>query len=221
MKRKIVGPVVFNPGQRFTRLVVCSRIDLDIWQCRCDCGSTPILSTVQLQGGQPHCGSDLHVPGARCTYGAARNTPAELSSWYNMWQRCTLVNHPRYKDYGGRGIIVDPHWWVFPNFLADMGKKPSRRHTLERDDNDGNYAKDNCRWASPGEQARNQRRSIFVEYRKQQWHLAELCRRYSVVDYATLAGRLRLGWPVEKALKTPAGRWSLQKYFDAAKSVSS
>jgi hypothetical protein len=81
-----------------------------------------------------------------------------------MRQRCQNADHPRYPDYGGRGIAIDPCWDSFANFLADMGERPEGM-TLDRIDNDRDYAPWNCRWASFSEQRRNQRR---VAKRKEQ-----------------------------------------------------
>lgn len=77
-------------------------------------------------------------------------------SWSNMIQRCTNPNHHRYPLYGGRGIEVCESWHLFVNFLADMGERPGGL-TLDRENNDGNYEKDNCRWATNSEQNGNKR----------------------------------------------------------------
>lgn len=73
-----------------------------------------------------------------------------------MIYRCTDLNNPRYKDWGGRGITIDPRWLEFDNFLADMGERPPGT-SLNRIDNDGNYCKENCEWATPHEQQVNSR----------------------------------------------------------------
>lgn len=74
----------------------------------------------------------------------------------NMLRRCTNPNHPRYADWGGRGITVDPRWSDYRNFLADMGERPAGT-TLNRKDNNGNYCRANCEWATPTMQAANTR----------------------------------------------------------------
>ena len=67
-----------------------------------------------------------------------KNSP-EYSSWHSMKQRCLNRNHPHFTYYGGRGITVDPAWMTFSNFLADMGPKPTPRHSIERMNNAKGY----------------------------------------------------------------------------------
>lgn len=76
-------------------------------------------------------------------------------AWNRMMARCYNPGHQSYQYYGGRGITVDERWHVFENFLSDMGEAPLLEATLGRKDNDGVYTKDNCRWETWEEQARN------------------------------------------------------------------
>jgi hypothetical protein len=77
------------------------------------------------------------------------------SSWEHMIQRCCNPNNDSYEDYGGRGITACERWRKFEEFHADMGDCPDGM-TLDRYPNrDGNYEKDNCRWATPQQQIIN------------------------------------------------------------------
>jgi hypothetical protein len=81
----------------------------------------------------------------------------EYHAWGNMHQRCGNPNNTEFRNYGGRGITVHKRWQKFENFLEDMGRKPSPKHSLDRKINDFPYSPLNCRWATRTQQRRNQR----------------------------------------------------------------
>ena len=94
-------------------------------------------------------------------------------SWYAMKQRCGNPNHKAYKNYGGRGITYDPKWEKFENFKKDMEEGHKRGITLDRIDNNGNYCKENCRWATRKQQMNNTRNTVILEYKGQKKTLRE------------------------------------------------
>ena len=83
-----------------------------------------------------------------------RSRTPEYQAWIDMRRRCTNPNNADWKQYGGRGIKVCDRWIEsFDNFLADMGPRPSPKHSIGRfPNNDGNYEPRNCRWATAAEQ---------------------------------------------------------------------
>ncbi len=139
-----------------------------LWRCRCACGIVRDVVQRHLVGGYSQsCGclsvdvsSKLHK-----THGETNPTTPEYRSWAAMIQRCHGSPDPKdLINYKNRGIVVCQRWRdSYEDFLADMGRKPSHHHSLDREDNDGNYEPANCRWATPKEQANNKRRSISLK----------------------------------------------------------
>lgn len=124
-------------------------------------------------------------------------------SWAGMIQRCTNPKSAKYKDYGGRGIIVCPEWRTsFSAFLADMGIKPDDK-TLDREDVNGNYEPGNCRWATASEQQTNKRNVPLYTLGGVSKSVSGWAKEYNL-DTRTLHKRLQyLGWSLERALNTP------------------
>ncbi len=121
--------------------------------------------------------------------------------WMTMRQRCRDTNAKDYARYGGRGIKVCERWESFENFLADMGERPAGM-SIERDDNDGDYTPDNCRWATRSEQQRNRRSNVLLTHDGVTLCVAEWAIRTGI-NRMTLHTRIDRGWPTDKALTTP------------------
>ena len=142
-----------------------------------------------------------NLNGSRLRHGNRRKsgTSAEYSAWMKMRSRCNNKNNAAYKDYGGRGISVDPRWDSFEAFLADMGQRPSSAHSLDRIDNNKGYSPENCRWATWKEQQRNRRSNTVYTVDGVTASLAEHCERTGV-KYATAHRRLSVGASIEIAI---------------------
>ena len=121
-----------------------------------------------------------------------------------MVNRCTNQNAMDYERYGGRGITVCEEWrGSFQAFFAHIGPRPSLAYSVERIDNDKGYEPGNVCWATRGEQARNRRSNVKVEFRGQVMVLKDWAAKVGM-DYRNVWQRIFvLGWSVERALTTP------------------
>jgi hypothetical protein len=142
----------------------------------------------------------------KATHGgsAGGKTTLEYRVWCGLIARCTNPKEPSYDRYGGRGITVCDRWRSsFEAFLADMGTKPSPKHCIDRIDNDGPYAPENCRWATQRESMNNRRITNWVTFNGERMPLAVAAERFGVNKF-TLWGRIyRRHWPHELALTIP------------------
>jgi len=192
-------------GMRFGRLLVLSKPDIvrrgrRHVECQCDCGNIVFVEPRVLRAGHAtSCGCyHREVVSAICAnrlkHGHARqNDSPEYVAWIHMKSRCYRERDSKFHLYGGRGISVCERWLNdFSAFLADMGPRPSPRHSIDRIDVNGDYCSANCRWATPKQQSRNKTRHRLVEIDGKTMCLAEACERTGV-NYRSALWRLNNG----------------------------
>lgn len=131
---------------------------------------------------------------------AYRNSDREktYTIWRGMKKRCLNPKDNQYKNYGGRGISVSVDWMSFESFVRDMGYVPKGK-SIDRIDNNGNYCKENCRWATRKEQGRNTRTNRILEFDGKSMCIADWGDALGL-KHNLIAKRLSHGWSVERAL---------------------
>ena len=126
----------------------------------------------------------------------------EYEAWTSMKKRCLGKWHHNYKNYGGRGITICDRWlYSFENFLKDVGKRPTSKHSLDRINNDGNYEPSNCRWATNYIQLNNRRNVHKFLYKGEYRTISELSSFTNICRRTLHARLITYKWPLEKALK--------------------
>lgn len=127
----------------------------------------------------------------------------EYHAWLGLRQRCNNPSNKRYPLYGGRGITVCDEWNnSFLSFLSDMGRRPSKNHSLDRIDNNGGYCKENCRWATKLQQSNNTRKTKFVIYEGERISVTRLAAKVGIKQ-PTLHSRMKKGWELNDAILVP------------------
>lgn len=146
------------------------------WLCRCKCGKETYLPTGNFYKDRiKSCGCLKNVD--RHGMSKLNNKHPIYDAWSTMKQRCLNPKNSNYYNYGGRGISVCDRWLEsFENFYADMGGKPTPKHSIDRIDVNGNYEPNNCKWATWDEQANNKRSNVMLELKgvlknQKQWAL--------------------------------------------------
>jgi hypothetical protein len=202
-------------GKTFARLTVVGlaperQNGQAVWECLCECGKrTFVLSDLLRKGRTKSCGcwrvehGRRHGSTVQLRHGHARGSGSPLyQTWANMLSRCRDSNNDNFRNYGARGITVCERWLTFENFLADVGERPSRKHSIDRVNVEGNYEPANVRWATRKEQARNMRSNRNLTLRGETKTLAEWL-ELSGTNRMTFYQRKRKDWSDEKAIFTP------------------
>lgn len=127
---------------------------------------------------------------------------SEYHIWRAMLTRCFNKKHPSSKNHGRRGITVCKRWMKFENFLSDMGSRPSTNHCLDRINNNGNYNKYNCRWATWKEQQNNRRSNVLITFNGKTQTITQWGDELKI-GRGIIWKRLQRGWSVEDSLSIP------------------
>jgi hypothetical protein len=146
-----------------------------IWKCICDCGNISEIIGTNLRKGQTRscgCMARVYPKGFACINGRA--TP-EYHAYWNAKDRCTNTKSKVYHYYGGRGIQFK--FESFTQFVETLGRRPSKLHSLDRIDVNGNYEPNNCRWATKSTQIENRREVKAIETYTTEELLKEVVRR--------------------------------------------
>ncbi len=200
-------PLLPSIGDRFGMLTIVSE-PFSIYEhkhkvwwvtCQCDCGTPEYkVRWVNIKNRPcPSCGCQRAIHSKR--HGMC-NSP-EYKAWHEMRQRCYNPNAKSYHNYGGRGISVCPRWREsFPSFLADMGLRPSSKHSIDRIDNNGSYEPNNCRWATLSQQHQNYRQNRLLTVNGKTQCITAWAEELNM-DRRVIYNRAKLGWSDEDCLK--------------------
>lgn len=207
-------------GQKFGKLtvvgetIVLSRNEKNKYRlrkalCKCECGKEKMVSIMCLTSGHStSCGcyaSEVHRK-RQTIHGEStgkKTIAVEYNTWNSLRARCNNPRYRKYNDYGGRGISVCERWMEsYSNFLEDMGRRPSPKHSIDRIDNNGNYEPSNCRWATFYEQMNNRRRTKYITVFGETKAAGEWARIVKI-PLMIIDQRIRKGWKPFDALMRP------------------
>ena len=202
-------PLIDLTEQTFGRLTVVERAENakgrhPRWKCQCECGNIAIIDSASLKGGiTKSCGCLLKEILSKTKFVHGMCKSPEYKTWECMKERCYNITNTAYKDYGGRGIKILPKWKNnFMAFFNYIGPKPSKKHSIDRIDNNAGYFPGNVKWSTQREQTNNTRRSHFIVINEWKLTIAQWA-RFVGINPLTLCTRIHRGWPVVKAVFYP------------------
>lgn len=199
-------------GKRFERLVVLKQANDYIkpngrhesnWLCQCDCGNIVEVLGYSLKSGHTKSCGCLHEETLKTIAITHGDSYSKLYGVYiSIIDRCYNPNNKRFKDYGGRGIIVCDEWkdsyLNFKKWAVFSGYKECL--SIDRKNNDLGYSPSNCRWVTRIVQQNNMRKNHIVEYNGQSKTIAEWSRELNI-KYDKLWKSIKKGLGIEDILK--------------------
>lgn len=199
-------------GKRYGKLMVVKRMAnrdkaVTVWECKCDCGNTTIVTSANLRSGRTKsCGCLRGIVSKQkaTTHGMSKSKLYYI--WSDIKQRCYQKNNPAFKFYGGRGIKMCNEWFKsYERFMkwAEINGYHEGL-TIERIDVNGDYCPDNCKWIQLSEQAQNRRSNILIDYNGESHCLSEWCNIYKVNYYLVYNRIHKNKWSFERAISEPA-----------------
>lgn len=200
-------------GKTFNRLTAARFVGYDpkghgqVWDFTCACGgskTTLIRSVIKGLTGSCGCLHREMLQKRNHVHGYAPR--GERLPIYGVWRamllRCRDKNYKQFKDYGGRGITVSGEWTSFQCFFDDMGATYKAGLQIDRIDNDKGYCRENCKWSTRIEQARNKRSNHLLTMNGETHPISVWAQRVGG-NTDIIYVRLARGWSVERALTTP------------------
>jgi hypothetical protein len=173
-----------------------------LWRCRCECGEESVARGCNLKTGKSRsCGCAIAPALLKSNITHGMYNAPERRVWTGIKTRCFNQNEKNWKYYGGRGITVCARWLGengFSNFLSDVGPRPSSKHSIEREDVNGNYEPGNCVWATKKEQMLNRQNTLRISHEGKSVPLKTVCDLVGV-NYYSARCRMRKGQnPLER-----------------------
>lgn len=166
---------------------------------RCQCGTVKKVEQGNLRRVVRSCGCWSRELAAKLNLTHGMRSKPVYAVWNAMQARILNPANRQYKDYGGRGLKLEPDWKTFEGFYRDMGEPPFEGATLKRVDNDKGYLRGNVIWASRTAQVRNRKATKFVTYQGETKSLPDWCDRLKL-DYRRVYQRLHTyKWSVDDA----------------------
>jgi len=175
-------------GKRFNMLVVVKRGYQNkekrwLWECLCDCGKICFVGKNSLDFGRVSCG--CYKPKPNLSHGMKGTK--EYRTWQGLKDRCLNKKGKNYPGYGGKGITVSKEWKKsFETFYKDMGKAPTKKHEIDRRDNNSGYSAQNCRWVDRKTNLQNKSNSKIWDIKGKIFYSASDAGKYFNVHPTTI-----------------------------------